>query len=297
MNLYERGYLSNLSLFKRAVEKGLVVEYLDIETSTSVGCFYGHKKLFINRRQIKVPLKITSVVIMNEKDKKPLVLSWEWTGPIVMDYKEVKGGGDDLKLLKTLVPRLNKADLIVIQNGDKYDIPVIQDRLVLAGLSPLKNIVTLCTLKSSKRSLYKVSHSLDARSYEYGYGGKIKQDMDDCIAVSLGDPKKQVIRLKYNTKDVVDMRKALFREFNYLNLSSKFLNFLRTYIKEDKIYCIKCAARRQSRFYIKKIIVVKKLKGSDKKERIMKWECENCMYRWNLKSKNVVFKKDRWYYV
>lgn len=279
MNLYERGYLSNKSLFKHAVEKGLNVEYLDIETSTSISLHYGHKKLFISRRQIKVPMKVTSAVLMNERDKIPLKLAWDWSGPIVMDYKKITGGGDDSKILPIIVERLNKADLVVMQNGDRYDIPVLQERLLAHGLKPIKNIITLDTLKSSKKSFYKVSHSLDSRSFEYGYGGKIKQDMEDCMDVSLGHPGKQKIRIKYNIKDVVDMRHVLFREFNYLNLQHKLLNYLRTFVKEKREYCKKCAARRQKRFEIKQVTVKsKKFKGSEKK-----WECQSCLFRWNVK--------------
>lgn len=269
MNLYERGHIKNSTLLKKAIEKGLKVGYVDIETSPYLVYTYPTYKAFIGQHQVEEESKVTSAVLMLEADKVPWVFQWEF----------LEGKGDDSSMLEELVEELNKCDIIVAQNGDSFDIKVLQNRVKDLGLTPLKNIITLDTLKVSRRSFKQVSHSLDARSRKYGYGGKIKQDMDDCIAVAKGDKKKQAIRIKYNIKDVTDMRKVFFKELDYYSLPLSFLNLLRTYVKETREYCKKCAARRQKKFEIHKVYV--KIKSGGKRKQV--WECKNCLYHWNIK--------------
>lgn len=250
------------------------MDYLDIETSPALVWTYSFFKTYIGHSQIEEPSRITSAVIMNEKDKLPEKYEWDF----------INGKGDDSKLLKELVKRINKSDLVIMQNGDRFDAKVIQERLLALKLPPIKNLITLDTLKLSRGSFHKPSHKLDARSHQYGFGGKIKQDMDDCIAVAKGNKQRQKIRVMYNVKDTKDTRSIFWRELDYYNLPQKTLNLLRSFIREKYIYCVKCAARRQRRFEIEKVYVKIKNGGVRKQ----KWQCTNCLYRWNIKSTDKV---------
>lgn len=265
MNLYEISNVANLTLLKKAIKKNFKLAYLDIETSPYLSYHYGVKKLFIQPCQIQEHTKITSAVFMWEYNQKPIVLQWK--------YK--KGGGDDTELLEELVTLMNKADLIIMQNGDRFDAPVIQERLADLRLPPLKNIITFDTLKASRRSFMKAHHSLEAQARQYGKLGKIKQDMEDAIAVAKGNVKAQKARIVYNVRDVTEMRDIMLRQFNYYNLPQKFLNTLKIFTNEDKPYCVKCASRRQSRFKVVPVMV-KNNHGIP----IKKLECQVCKYRW-----------------
>lgn len=278
MNLFERGDVSNLTLLKKAIKKNLKLAYLDIETSPYKSYHYGTIKQFISYDQIEEFPKITSAVFMWEFDLKPMIFEWKYEN----------GSGDDSELLKELVPIMNKADLIVMQNGDRFDAPVIQERLADLGLPPLKNIITFDTLKASRRSFKKSHHGLDAVSRQYKYGGKIKRDWEKIIAVAKGDKRAQKEDVIYNKKDVTDMRKIMFRLFNYYNLPQRFLNVLKQFTHEDKPYCLKCASRRQSRYKVIPVMVKNKA-GIP----VKKLECQICKYRWTPRKELDRNKKKR----
>ena len=267
-NLYSNDKLNTSTLLKKALEKGLRVGYLDIETSPYLVWTYPLYKAFIAYRQIEEELKVTSIVYMEEKDLKPHILEWEFK----------KGKSCDKKILKEISTWLNEMDVVVMQNGDNYDAKILQDRIMCHSLQPIKSLITIDTLKLSRQSFKRSHHSLDARSNRYGYGGKLKQDMSDCIAVAKGDVKCQKSRIKYNIKDVIDMRKVFLKEIDYYHFPQAILNLFRRYLKEDKVFCVKCAAIRKKKFNVKLEMV--KLKNKKREKRLV---CQNCGYHWKVK--------------
>lgn len=277
--------MKNSTLLKKCIEKGLKIGYVDIETSPFLSWHYPTKKVFINHKQIKLGTKVTSVVIMDEKTKKKDEYSWVWTGPITIDYKSTSGGGDDSSLMDSVSTRLNQFDIVIGQNGDRFDLPSLQHRLYQLRLSPLKNIITLDTLKLSRKAFRAPSHSLDYQGSEIG-SGKIHQDMEDAQLVAEGHPNKTKERLVYNIKDVTMMRDVFWSRLDYYTLPRNILNMFRSFVKEIRIYCIKCAARRQKRFEIQRVRK-KGVPGG-------KWQCINCSYTWSIKPGEFeTFKKNR----
>lgn len=263
-NMFEKADFSNLTMLKKAIEGNIKLLYLDIETTPMISYHYGTRKLFISPAQIKQHVKVSSIVLMWEFDRKPLSFCWD------ADNK------DDTAMLREVTPMLNKADLIVMQNGDRFDVPTLQARLCDLKLPSLKNIITFDTLKASRRSFMRPHHSLDSRSNLYGLGGKLPRDWDRIIAIAEGDKKALKEDIKYNLKDVTDMRSIMMREFNYYNLPQRFLNTLKMFNQsEDKPYCIKCAARRQSKFKIS-FFKEKNKQGIN----VSRCRCTNCMYEW-----------------
>lgn len=268
MNLYEKSDHSNLTMLKKAIEGNIKLLYLDIETLPLLSWHFGTRKLFISPGQIKQHSKISSIVLMWEFDRKPLSFAWN---------PKTK---DDSSMLREVTPMLNKADLIVMQNGDRFDVPTLQARLCDLKLPSLKNIITFDTLKASRRSFMRPHHSLDSRSNLYGLGGKLPRDWDRIIAIAEGDEKALKADIKYNMKDVTDMRSIMMREFNYYNLPQRFLNTLKMFNQaEDKPYCIKCAARRQSKF---KITAYKE--KNKQGISVPRLKCDNCGYSWSVRS-------------
>lgn len=267
--------MRNSTLFKKAIDKGLRIEYADLETSPELSFNYGNWDVNISYSNIIIPTKITSCVIMSENDLKPVKYEWKWMGPIVLDFRGVKGGGDDSEFLPDVVKRLNKADIVIGQNFDKFDEAVLNNRLYELKLKPVKNLITIDTLKLSRRSFKSPSHKLDYQMQQQGSSGKIKQDMQDCIAVATGNTKAQKARIEYNIKDVTGLRAVFWSRLDYYKFHEKTLNMLRAFISEKRIFCIKCAARRQKRFEVMRI----KKKGVPGG----KWRCSRCSYEWKIK--------------
>lgn len=262
--------MRNSQLFKKAIAKGLKVAHTDIETAPELSWHYGSWDINIGFDQTEVPMQITSIGYMFEGDKKVTVKSWDY--PSNNPYGFLVPNKDK-KLLEEIVPVLNSADIVIGQNLDKFDVKKIQWRLNELKLPPLKNLITVDTLKMSRKVFSPPTHKLDFKSKCYGRGGKIKQDMRDCIDVAKGDPKKTTTRLIYNGKDVLDERHAMWREIDYWKLPASIVKMLMNYIKDPRPHCIKCAARRQKRFDVKRTKVGKEFK----------YQCINCDYTWRIK--------------
>lgn len=249
--------MKNSELFKKAVKKGFKVLYIDIETSPHLLWGYGLHDQNFSTIQIKEPGKITSLAYMAENTKKCYSMEWDWLGD---------EGGDDSSMLEEFEPIVNEADLVIAQNGDGFDNKWLNWRMNVLSLKPIKNLLTLDTLKLSRKAFRPPSHKLDYRSRVYGLGGKIKQDMEDCIKVAEGDIVTQERRVRYNIKDVTDLRKIFIKELDYYILPKNILALLRLFIEGRKETCIHCAANHQRRFDVRK----------EKDKRI----CNNCDTEW-----------------
>lgn len=295
MNLYEISNISNLTLFKNAVAKGLKMCHIDGETSPELDALYGNKHRFISHENVLLETRVTSVVILDDSKEKEERWTWDFKDKISITYNKdgsprVTGGGDDRKMMKAIRDRLEDFDLVIAQNGDRFDLPVFQERLAILGLPPLRNIITLDTLKLSRRSFRTHSHSLDAQAKKLGFGGKDKQDMSDAIATMLNHPEKSKIRLDYNARDVHLLKKIFWRLCDYYNFSQMTINMLKLFLKDDKIYCVKCAARRQKKFGVEVVygLVWNEGRSNEYKEKGLR--CKNCFHQFKIKAGQDVSK-------
>lgn len=77
------------------------------------------------------------------------------------DFPEWKDDvNDDRRLVRAAARILKTADVIVTQNGDRFDIPFIQTRLAKNGLTRLPDIFSVDTKKEAKRQWSAFSNSL-----------------------------------------------------------------------------------------------------------------------------------------
>lgn len=213
----------------------LKVLFIDIETSPILGWFYALGKTHIGDVQIEQDSMVTSISYMFEGEKKPHILTW--------DFKAKQGEKDKQMLIK-IVEIMNSSDIIIGQNGDNFDLKTLQWRLNVLNLTPREEILTLDTLKLSRKSFRPPCHKQDYRSKKYGFGGKIPQDMTDCILVAKGDKARSSRRAVYNIKDVLDLRRIFWKELNYyIRLPSWFIGLL-TGIKSK---CPDCGSLRSIR--------------------------------------------------
>lgn len=265
--------MKNSKLIKKAIEKGLVLCHCDIETSPELNMTYATRKTTIQHNQILNSYQITSIGWLFEDEGSVVVRGWD-------DSLDVSGKFDvfrndrDKELLRSVVPILNEADILIGQNSIEFDEKKIRWRLNLLKLPPLNNLIPLDTLQLSRNVMSPVSQKLDYRSKIYGFGGKVKQDMDDCIAVALGDKKAQKERMYYNGKDVLDERKVFWRELDVYKLPAGILRAVKMYVDvEECTFCIRCAARRQAKFNVQR----------NKTKTGTKMTCRNCDYTWKVK--------------
>lgn len=172
---------------------------LDIETSPLEGYFWRLGEQNVTMDQVKEEWTILSYCAKKLGEKKYI-------------YRDTGGRGaskvrDDSKLIKELWSILDDADIVVAQNGKKFDVRKINARLLMAGYKPYSPIRIVDTYLETKKIADFTSHKLAWMSKHIA-----KTEKDDhrefpglelwkeCLA---DNPKAWAVMRKYNPIDVV----------------------------------------------------------------------------------------------
>ena len=128
------------------------------------------------------------------------------------DYRGYKRWSDnDKSLVKELWNLLDKAEIIISQNGDSFDLKKINTRFVYYGLPPPSPYRSIDTKKIAKKYFAFNSNSLDNLGEYLGLGRKIKHEGFElwkrCMA---GDLKAWKKMKAYNRQDVILLEKIYF---------------------------------------------------------------------------------------
>lgn len=143
------------------------------------------------------------------------ILSWaaKWYGEsasktIYMDNSKAKDIRDDKALVVGLAKLLNEADIVITQNGDKFDIKKFNARAVIHGLSPVRHYKSTDTLKESRKVFSFTSHKLEYMTEKVNKKyKKLKHKeypgFDLWKAILEGDKRAWVVMKKYCIHDVL----------------------------------------------------------------------------------------------
>lgn len=125
---------------------------------------------------------------------------------------------DDKALLLSLRDLLEEADVVVGHNGDKFDVPSINTRFVVNGITPPTPYRTIDTLKVAKRKFKFSSNRLDYIGQVLGVGRKIDTGgfelWEKCIT---GDENALEEMLNYNKQDVILLEGVYHRMLPFIN--------------------------------------------------------------------------------
>lgn len=124
---------------------------LDIETAPITAYTWGLFKQNIGLNQIKT-------------DWHLLAYAAKWYGEktvMYADSRRKKDVTDDKHLLEGLSSLLNKADIVVTQNGEQFDLKKINARAVIHGLRPIKPVASTDILKEGRKVFSFTSHKLE----------------------------------------------------------------------------------------------------------------------------------------
>lgn len=109
----------------------------------------------------------------------------------------------DERILKGMWELLNKADLVVAHNGDKFDIPRLNTRFIINKIPPPMPYQSIDTLKTIKRQFSFTSNKLDFVNRMLSLERKQKNEgfpmWSKCY---IGDEKALKDMERYNVKDV-----------------------------------------------------------------------------------------------
>lgn len=135
----------------------------------------------------------------------------KWFGKTKIIYQDTSGRGpskirDDKKLLAAIWLLLDEADLVVAQNGQRFDIKKINARLIEAGYGPPSPIRVIDTLLAAKKHFAFTSNKLEWMSQKLTDTPKSKHKLfpgfelwKECL---LDNPKAWGEMKKYNKQDV-----------------------------------------------------------------------------------------------
>lgn len=110
---------------------------------------------------------------------------------------------NDKRLVRELAKLVSEADAVIAHNLDRFDLKVLNGRLLFHGLDPLPPIVQIDTLKLAKRTFKIAFNRLDYLGEFLGVGRKIKTDFDLWKDAYMGDDNALTAMTVYNEQDVV----------------------------------------------------------------------------------------------
>lgn len=172
------------------------VLYLDIETVPNLGFFWNPGwRITLTYENILVHSHMVSV-------------AWTWDDNKKIESVSCLGGEDDAPLAAAIANEIEKADVVVFHNGDKFDLKWIRTRLLYHGLEPFHEPRTRDTLKIARKFFRFPSNRLDDLGDFLGVGRKRKEEYELWKRVALGDKKALDEMVKYNKQDVVLLRKV-----------------------------------------------------------------------------------------
>lgn len=169
--------------------------FLDIETAPSLGWVWG---------------KWEQNVIDFKKDWYMLSFAYKWAHEDKVQVKALPdyAGYDrhtesDKALAKDLWKLLDEADIVIAQNGDKFDIPKINTRFLIHGLQPPTPYKTVDTLKIARKVFAFDSNKLDDLGHYLNIGRKLPHTgfhlWKGCMS---GDPESWKTMKEYNAHDI-----------------------------------------------------------------------------------------------
>jgi len=109
---------------------------------------------------------------------------------------------DDGRIVKKLWKLLEEADVVIAHNGDKFDIPKINTRFLINGLTPTTPYQKIDTLKVAKKEFGFSRNSLNAICEILGIEQKIDTNFDLWKRCMSGDQDALLDMAIYNERDV-----------------------------------------------------------------------------------------------
>jgi hypothetical protein len=169
---------------------------LDIETALMEIYSYGIYEQNIRPNQIK---------------KDWFVLSWaaKWlfssdTMSAAVTEKEAISR-DDHRLIGGLWNLLNEADIVITHNGNRFDLPRINTRLIMYGFPPPTHYRTIDTLLTARQVFGFTSNKLDYLNKALGLELKDDMHFGDWVKCANGDKESLNKMEKYNRGDVINL--------------------------------------------------------------------------------------------
>lgn len=183
------------------------------------------------------------------KDRHLLSFAAKWLGTrevIYADQSRSKHIEDDRKLLKQIWDLFDAADIVVAHNGQAFDIPMIQGRMLLQGMPPPSPFTQVDTLLIARKHFALTSNKLEYLSERLGcpkLKHKVFPGFELWKETLAGNPRAWSEMRKYNIQDVLALEKV------YLKLRPWMVGHpnLGMYVNSVEPVCPRCGGPVQER--------------------------------------------------
>lgn len=118
---------------------------------------------------------------------------------------------DDSRIMKSLWKLINKADIIVSHNGNKFDIPRINARFIINNLEPTKPFFSIDTCQVARKQFGFSSNKLDALATYFNIDHKLHTDFNLWKECLNGNEEALQYMLHYNKKDVLILEEVYLK--------------------------------------------------------------------------------------
>ena len=144
---------------------------------------------------------------------------------------------DDLRIVKSLYELINECDILIAYNGRNFDIPYMNQRFLVYGFEPYKNIQIIDPYESMKKVFRFSSNKMDNIATQLGLRNKIDTDFNLWKGCMNGDVESLNYMLEYNKQDVKVLEDIYVKVRPWLQGHPNVSNY-----KEDKHCCVKCGS-------------------------------------------------------
>ena len=211
-------------MLKEVMDLEARIGIIDIETKPVTAYVWGLWKQNVGLNQIV-------------EDWGILTYSFKWLGEEEVYWDSTENDEDEGRLLTGLWALLDEADIVVAHNGDRFDVPKINAKLLEYDIEPYSPLKKIDTLKVVKSNFNLTSNKLDYVSQYLGFEGKMEHEgfalWQGCMD---GDPDCWSRMVEYNIQDVLELENV------YVKIRPWITNHpnVGLYDDKDNTVCPKC---------------------------------------------------------
>jgi uncharacterized protein YprB with RNaseH-like and TPR domain len=166
---------------------------------------------------------------------------WLFSGEVKsmrLTGKEVKKENDS-RIVKGIWDMLNEADIVIAHNGDHFDVPNINTRFIVNGLSPTKPYLTIDTLRIAQKQFGFSHNSLNALARVFGLPEKIDTDFNLWKRCKDGEEDALIEMETYNKHDVEVLEEVYLKMRPWIKGHPN----LALYMELDQPVCRNCGSK------------------------------------------------------
>ncbi len=150
---------------------------------------------------------------------------------------------DDKRIVTALGTAIRKADVIVAHNGDRFDFPIVNGRLLLNSLPQIGYKTKIDTLKLSRKNFGFSHHNLDYLGRIFGEGEKIPTTWELWAACVKGEVPALKEMETYNRNDVGLLDRVFYRMLPYCDRVARLYEA----VQQEEDICLYCGSQKKEK--------------------------------------------------